>query len=285
MEETYDAPELEREDNTGWVDTTDEADPQVELASSAHVSSWNRLVSTTNWEKGRIICAWRDELVALGAPDTAYSDEAWSRRVGGVSPQHVGRLRRVFARFHDVQDQYKGLYWSHFQAALDWDDAEMWLEGALQNDWSVAAMRTKRIDTLGLSEVPRSSEEDALAVEGDEDVQTPEGLPEVLYDSAAAVVQETEDSQDREAPEDRAAAPLGGVADEEAVVGSVTKTDPVRPFEDLPELPDDLAEAVEALKLAIVRHKLAGWSEVRRQDVLGAIEALGQLVLAPSDEP
>ena len=72
------------------------------------------------------------------------SDEAWSREVGGVSPQHVGRLRRTYERFGAVHKQYPGLYWSHFQAALDWPDAEMYLEGAVQNDWSVSQMRNQR---------------------------------------------------------------------------------------------------------------------------------------------
>jgi len=50
--------------------------------------------------------------------------------------------------------QYEGLYWSHLQAALDWDDAEMWLEGAIQNQWSVSQMRGQRWETL---ETPRRS--------------------------------------------------------------------------------------------------------------------------------
>ena len=94
--------------------------------------------------EGRIIHEWRTSLVDSQASPTQYSDEAWSRRVGNVSGQHVGRLRRVFERFGGVQPSYANLYWSHFQAALDWNDAEMWLEGAVQNNWSVAQMRSSR---------------------------------------------------------------------------------------------------------------------------------------------
>ena len=46
-----------------------------------------------------------------------FSDDAWSRRVANVTPQHVGRLRRVFERFAAARGNYPGLYWSHFQAA------------------------------------------------------------------------------------------------------------------------------------------------------------------------
>ena len=78
-----------------------------------------------------------------------YSDEAWSQLVGGVTPQHVGRLRRCYDRFGHVFGEYDGIFWSHFYAALDWDDAEMWLEGAVQNKWSVSGMRKERWETLG----------------------------------------------------------------------------------------------------------------------------------------
>ena len=115
-------------------DTEEQSSDDVALR---FVGQWNRLISTTNWEKGRIICEWRETLMTDGVPVMQYSDEAWAQLVGNVTSQHVGRLRRVFQRFGDVFDQYEGLYWSHFQAALDWDDAEMWLEGAIQDRKSV----------------------------------------------------------------------------------------------------------------------------------------------------
>jgi len=123
--------------------------PAVEKASQRYAGRWNRLVSSTNWEKGRIIVAWRKVLLAAGAAAGSYTDEAWSRRVGGVTAQHVGRLRRVYERFGEVRKQYARLYWSHFQAAVDWPDAEMWLEGAVQNRWSVSRMRHQRWEALG----------------------------------------------------------------------------------------------------------------------------------------
>ena len=125
-------------DTTFAADTID--DPAVESTSHPYLGRWNHLVSTTNWEKGRIICEWREALLAAGAAARSCTDEAWSRRVGNLTPQHCGRLRRVWQRFGKVRDQYPGLYWSHFQAALEWSDAEMWLEGAVQNGWSIARM-------------------------------------------------------------------------------------------------------------------------------------------------
>jgi hypothetical protein len=56
---------------------------------------------------------------------------------------------------------------------------------------------------------------------------------------------------------------------------------PFRPFEALASLPDDLAETMEALKLAILRHKVTGWVDVSPGDVLAHLDALKELALAP----
>jgi hypothetical protein len=40
-------------------------------------------------------------------------------------------------------------------------------------------------------------------------------------------------------------------------------------------------QACEGLKLAILRHKLAGWRAVRAEDVAAHLEALRQLALSP----
>ncbi len=108
-------------------------------------------------------------LEQAGAPAGSFSDEAWSREVHGVTPQHVGRLRRVYERFGAVHEQYAGLYWSHFQAALDWPDAEMYLEGAVQNDWSVSQMRNQRWEVLGGKPELKPRDGDIVASEVDED--------------------------------------------------------------------------------------------------------------------
>ena len=131
----------------------------IDETSAPFLGQWNRLVSTTNWEKGRIILEWRQALVAGGASAAEYSDEAWSLRVGNVTGQHVGRLRRVYERFDALRAELTALYWSHFQAALDWDDTEMWLEGADQSGWSVAEMRRQRWETLGAIEADRPRED------------------------------------------------------------------------------------------------------------------------------
>ncbi len=169
----------------------------VEQTSEQFLGKWKRLVSTTNWEKGQIISQWRAALVDAGAGVSEYSDEVWSRQVGQVTPQHVGRLRRVFERFGDTRDSYAGLYWSHFQAALDWDDAEMWLEGAVQNSWSIADMRRTRSETLG-TPADWQSTEDETGAELDEDGELAgETLPAV--EPSIDLVRSTERSQSGDA--------------------------------------------------------------------------------------
>lgn len=249
-------------------------------ASIEFLESWNRLISTTNWDKGRIIGRWRDTLKKIGAPVTAYSDEAWSRNVGNVTPQHVGRLRRVYDRFYQTHQGYAGLYWSHFQASLDWDDAEMWLEGAVQGKWSVAVMRSKRWEATGALPDQKPKDEDIVLAEVDEDVSL-ENDPDfdksdTITDSESRVGSAEE--FDPDAPTADADAPFE--LDMDRLEDNI---DPVRPFEDLPELPKDLAKAVETFKLAIIQHRMNGWRDTSVDDVLCALNALKQLALAPAD--
>ena len=64
---------------------------------------------------------------------------------------------------------------------------------------------------------------------------------------------------------------------------AATPVELVRPFENLPELPDDLAEAFDGMKLAILRHKTDAWQQIPAADILRTLDALKALVLAPSD--
>ena len=258
----------------------------LEKTSEQFLGKWKRLVSTTNWEKGQIISQWRTALIEAGAGASEYSDDVWSRQVGQVTPQHVGRLRRVFERFGDSRDTYAGLYWSHFQAALDWDDAEMWLEGAVQNAWSIADMRYTRAETLGMSANGQSIE-DETGAELDEDGELAgESFPAV--EPSVDLVRSTEPADERlksspwdgdsNSDDEHARASAGewdGEGPDEAVAA-----EPVRPFAHLASLPADVSEAFEAFKLCIVKHRLAGWAEIAQADMLAALNALRALALA-----
>jgi hypothetical protein len=271
--------------------------PQTELltaeliaASQPFVGQWNRLVSTTNWDKGRIIADWRQALVAQDAQVTEYSDEAWGRLVGGVTGQHVGRLRRVFQRFGSTQQQYAGLYWSHFQAALDWNDAEMWLEGAVQQNWSVARMREQRWETLGAVAADKPRTEDVVANEQDEDFEPARNQPPELatkYEDVNGDVPSGPRHEGSDFGDDEGGSSTGTAFADRDYASGTTEAEPldlVRPFANLPQLPDDLADAVEQFKLAILHHKTDGWREIAAVDVIRTLEALKVLCTAPSPE-
>ncbi len=55
----------------------------------------------------------------------------------------------------------------------------------------------------------------------------------------------------------------------------------MQPFAELPELPEDVAEAFQAYKLAILYHKREQWTAITRDDLLASLDALKQLALAP----
>jgi hypothetical protein len=258
------------------------------------VGQWNRLVSTTNWQKGRIINQWRAALRAEGAAVQETSDEAWCRRVGGVSSQHVGRLRRVAERFGDSRDDYAGLFWSHFLAALDWSDAEMWLEGAVQNGWSVSETRQQRWEALGAPADQRPRDEDVIAAEMDEDavaLLTGDNADPIVIRDAPSVVHPASQSDASSGNVqggmefDSAKAAKGTTYDFDNPLGTAGEQmpQPYRAFEQLGDLPEDMLDALESFKLAILRHKMGGWADVSSDDVLGALDALRQLVLAPSE--
>jgi hypothetical protein len=257
-----------------------EFSPQVLETSSPFVGRWNRLVSSTNWEKGRILCEWRQALIDADAPFVGYTDEAWSKQVGGVTPQHVGRLRRVYERFGEAHEQYAGLFWSHFYAALDWPDAEMWLQGAVESDWSINQMREQRCETLGLptetksgaSEAAEADDQDALALDS-----APSAAP------LSGVESEVHDTERGEAEIDDSEAPFDADTDPAAEACAESSPNPVRPFADLPALPDDLKEAFELFKLAILSRKIAGWTDIRVEQILGVLDSLKQLALAPAE--
>jgi len=266
------------------MDQLHDAGEVLQEKSEPFVGQWQRLVSTTNWEKGRIIQQWRDALIAADAPSTDYSDEAWSNLVGGVTPQHVGRLRRTCVRFGEAREGFEGLYWSHFHAAVDWEDAEMWLEGAVQSRWSVAQMRAQHAEAVGAAETSKAGDEDVIAGVVDEDFgdvvqgaissELPSRVEQV--DDLNRPTPEGPDFGDEE-PTAKASAP-------EPPAESTTEVAPAQPFANLAALPDDVTEAFEAFKLAILRHRADGWKQIGRDELTAVLDSLKELALAPTGE-
>ena len=263
--------------------TAESASPELIEQSQPFIGQWNTLISTTNWDKGEIICKWRESLRNADEPSQNWSDEKWSQLVGGVTSQHVGRLRRTYERFGMTFQDYKGLFWSHFYAALDWDDAEMWLEGAIQNEWSISQMRKQRWETLGKIPEDEPKDSDIVSVESEEETQSL-ALSDQVRDNDREYVEgprydegpdfgDEDDSgsksrKDRDADSDEMPAAETGPA----------SFGEIRPFESFTELPDDVRNAADAFKVAIIQHRVAEWEAISQADMLGLLDSLKQLV-------
>jgi hypothetical protein len=283
-DDPYEVP-FQTEDDINTDATSGEAgiddDPQAAEIAQPFVGQWNELISTTNWEKGRIISEWRTALIDAEADPSQFSDEAWARRVGGVTAPHVGRLRRVYDRYGSTYETYDGLYWTHFLAALDWDDAPMWLEGASQEGWSIAAMREKRWQANGAVESQRPTDSQIIEVDTDEDVVIPAqggGRTKEYGDQPAAAAGKTYENADF-GDEEELSSLTGGTG----VSSTATDDDSslaVQPFAGLPELPDDLSDAIESLKLAVLRHKTAGWEDTDPETIQKYLNAVSVLMTA-----
>ena len=273
IEEVLDAPVV--------VDFTQE-NPLIDHLSEPHVGKWNALVSQTNWEKGALILHWRSELVATGQPNTVYSDEAWARRVGNVTPQHVGRLRRVAERFGEKYRDFAGLFWSHFYAALEWDDAELWLEGAVQGDWSVAKMQVERWDALGVSDEHKPQESDIIIAELDDDTYAPHRIEGRNVEIGAVDTAGSFDPMPElatEPPKKRET--KKGKATHSTLGGDIPATgELLMSLKGVAHFPADVAEPLELLKVAILNHKLSGWKAISAEQMQHSLDTLKMLVVA-----
>ncbi|MDA7950231.1 MAG: hypothetical protein MPJ24_01995 [Pirellulaceae bacterium] len=262
--------------------------PQTKEASAGYIGKWNGLISSTNWEKGKIICQWREALVATKAPTAEYSDETWAQFVGGVTGQHVGRLRRVYQRFGELARDFSNLFWSHYLVAIDWDDAETWLRRADTEKLSIAAMRKVRWqETDGDPATEPNAKNAPVSTELNEDHD-----PTLLQDSTAQNVAGEIGEILGPASEGADFGDLGEVhlGGEEGEFSSNEKEGHeedqlVRPFEHLGDLPDDLAEAMENFKLVILHHKAANWDEVSQKTIGDVLDSLKRLATAPAEAP
>ena len=260
--------------------------PVIEEVSSDFISSWNRLISMTNWEKGKLIYNWRSKLIENNLPRLVYSDESLAKRLGNVSGQHIGRLRRVYERFNTTFEKFSGLYWSHFQAVLDWDDAENWLADASVNQWSVAAMRLQRWEAVGSPAGQKPNDKDIIMSEPDEDVN-PYNDSDTVLDGNRKSVESNQNKGRGEKGEGRDRRKGQGAKDESGLKGESNKdygdfSSPAEAFaqmKQMKDLPEDLKEAFEQLKIVILSHKVSGWREVEPQRILTFLNAMKVVVM------
>lgn len=268
----------------------EELDSASVALSESFVGRWQKLVSQTNWEKGKIIAEWRATLIAEKSPVTAYSDESWARQVGDVTSQHVGRLRRVYERFGESQTSYEGLYWSHFLAALDWDDAELWLEGAARSDWSVSQMRRTRSEAMGGDQGSSERDEELITSELDDGfvgLAPEEDRSAGMEHDEDEEIRSEKDSNGRIESGPLAEGPDFGDEDSENIASYDSSDsssgleesfenaeDQSNPFVELGPMPPDVADALEQFKLCVIRHRSANWGDFSQSKMVQVLEAL-----------
>lgn len=94
-------------------------------------------VSRCNWEVGECAAVWTKRF-SRGRTDGDFAE------LVGLSADQVYQRRRVWETFGDVNHNYGGLKWSHFYAAITWDDAAECLQWAQDIGATVAEMRAWR---------------------------------------------------------------------------------------------------------------------------------------------
>jgi len=122
----------------------------AEDTESALIARAQSALSHCNWEVGECAAQWTKRF-ARGRTDADFA------ALVGLSPDQVYQRRRVWETFGDVVESYPQLKWSHFYAALNWDDAAECLQWAQDVQAGVAEMRAWRRAQHGedLSESPQ----------------------------------------------------------------------------------------------------------------------------------
>lgn len=108
-----------------------------EETEAALIARAQTAVSNCNWEVGECAALWTKRF-ARGRTDADFA------ALVALSPDQVYQRRRVWETFADVYQNYVTLKWSHFYAAINWDDASECLQWADDVHAGVAEMKAWR---------------------------------------------------------------------------------------------------------------------------------------------
>jgi len=116
---------------------TPAADGSVSESEEQLVSTAQQALSSCRWVVGECAAKWTKRY-ARGRTDGDFG------ALIGLSGDQVYQRRRVWETFSDVRGLYNSLSWSHFYAAINWDDASECLQWAEETGSTVAEMRAWR---------------------------------------------------------------------------------------------------------------------------------------------
>ena len=117
--------------NSGSVETVREE------SEAALIARAQTAVSNCNWEVGECAALWTKRF-SRGRTDSDFA------ALVSLSADQIYQRRRVWEAFADVYQNYTSLKWSHFYAALNWDDASECLQWADDVQAGVAEMKAWR---------------------------------------------------------------------------------------------------------------------------------------------
>jgi hypothetical protein len=122
-----------------------------------------------NWVIGECAAQWTKRY-AKGRTDADFGAKI------GLSGDQVYQRRRVWESFSDVHQEYAQLKWSHFYAALNWDEAAECLQWADEMQATVAEMKAWRRAQLGEDLNEQVEEEAPFAESAIEHLSPTEGF-------------------------------------------------------------------------------------------------------------
>lgn len=122
------------------------------------IQTAQRAISHCRWIVGECASKWTQRH-ARGRTDADFGT------LVGLSGDQIYQRRRVWETFSDVREQFTALKWSHFYAALNWDDAADCLQWAEETQSTVAEMKAWRRALRGedLTSEPEAAEPDTSA--------------------------------------------------------------------------------------------------------------------------
>ena len=112
---------------------------QVQQSEEAIIAEAREAMSVSNWTVGECVAKWTKKY-ARGRTDADFGS------LIGLSGDQVYSRRRVWERFGKFRNntELPWLAWSHYFAAVSWEDWETCLKWAAENEATVAEMRAWR---------------------------------------------------------------------------------------------------------------------------------------------
>ena len=147
-------------------------------------------------------------------------------------------------------------------------------------------MRDQRWQAEGAVESKRPTNSEIIDVDTDEDVVLPAqggGRTKEYGDDSGVASGPLHEDPDFGEGEELTSLARGESVAANASSSAATDSDQnaeslIQPFAGLPELPDDVADAFEALKLAVLRHKSTDWTETDAESIQKYLDAFSILM-------